>query len=75
MEEMKYQASNYKSDQYVRWCPGCGDHAKIYIIKDNYNNDLKGFNLFLSISLVGIAHNFYSGCLALNSIHHINYIE
>ena len=45
------------------------------IIKDNYNNDLKGFNLFLSISLVGIAHNFYSGCLALNSIHHINYIE
>ena len=48
---------------------------KIYIIKDNYNNDLKGFNLVLSISLVGIAHNFYSGCLALNSIHHINYIE
>ena len=27
MEEMKYQASDYKSDQYVRWCPGCGDHA------------------------------------------------
>ena len=49
--------------------------AMDYIIKDNYNNDLKGFNLFLSISLVGIAHNFYSGCLALNSIHHINYIE
>ena len=48
---------------------------KIYIIKDNYNNDLKGFNLFLSISLVGRAPNFYSGCLALNSIHHINYIE
>lgn len=48
---------------------------KIYIIKDNYNNDLKGFNLFLSISLVGRAPNFYSGCLALNFIHHINYIE
>lgn len=48
---------------------------KIYIIKDNYNNDLKGFNLFLSISLVGIADNFYLWCLALNSIHHINYIE
>ena len=43
--------------------------------EDNYNNDLNGFNLFLSISLVGIAHNFYSGCLALNSIHHINYTE
>lgn len=22
-----YQAKDYKSDQYVRWCPGCGDHA------------------------------------------------
>lgn len=27
MEEIKtYQAANYKSDQSVRWCPGCGDH-------------------------------------------------
>lgn len=22
-----YQSKDYKSDQYVRWCPGCGDHA------------------------------------------------
>lgn len=21
------QAKDFKSDQYVRWCPGCGDHA------------------------------------------------
>jgi len=21
------EAKDYKSDQYVRWCPGCGDHA------------------------------------------------
>jgi len=21
------EAKEYKSDQYVRWCPGCGDHA------------------------------------------------
>lgn len=27
MEELKYTAANYKSDQSVRWCPGCGDHA------------------------------------------------
>ncbi len=26
-EEIKYQAKDYKSDQYVRWCPGCGDYA------------------------------------------------
>ena len=24
-EELKYQPKDYKSDQYVRWCPGCGD--------------------------------------------------
>ncbi len=23
----KYVAADYKSDQPVRWCPGCGDHA------------------------------------------------
>ncbi|MDR3129298.1 MAG: 2-oxoacid:ferredoxin oxidoreductase subunit beta [Tannerellaceae bacterium] len=22
-------AQDYKSDQYVRWCPGCGDHAAL----------------------------------------------
>ncbi len=27
MEEIKYTAADYKSDQSVRWCPGCGDHA------------------------------------------------
>lgn len=24
-----FTAKDYKSDQYVRWCPGCGDHAVI----------------------------------------------
>ena len=27
--ESKYTAKDYKSDQYVRWCPGCGDHAVV----------------------------------------------
>ncbi len=25
--ENKYMPADYKSDQSVRWCPGCGDHA------------------------------------------------
>ena len=25
--EKKFEAKDFKSDQYVRWCPGCGDHA------------------------------------------------
>jgi 2-oxoglutarate ferredoxin oxidoreductase subunit beta len=24
-----YEPKDYKSDQYVRWCPGCGDHAAL----------------------------------------------
>lgn len=32
MEEKKYQASYFKSDQYVRWCPGCGDHAILNVL-------------------------------------------
>ena len=27
MEELTYTPANFKSDQSVRWCPGCGDHA------------------------------------------------
>ncbi|MDR0537525.1 MAG: 2-oxoacid:ferredoxin oxidoreductase subunit beta [Tannerellaceae bacterium] len=25
--DTRFEAKDYKSDQYVRWCPGCGDHA------------------------------------------------
>ena len=32
MEEKKYQASDFKSDQYVRWCPGCGAHAILHVL-------------------------------------------
>jgi 2-oxoglutarate ferredoxin oxidoreductase subunit beta len=24
-----YEPKDFKSDQYVRWCPGCGDHATL----------------------------------------------
>ncbi|MDR0845419.1 MAG: 2-oxoacid:ferredoxin oxidoreductase subunit beta [Tannerella sp.] len=27
--DLKYTPQDYKSDQYVRWCPGCGDHATL----------------------------------------------
>ncbi len=28
-ENQHYTAKDFKSDQYVRWCPGCGDHAVV----------------------------------------------
>jgi 2-oxoglutarate ferredoxin oxidoreductase subunit beta len=27
--DVKYTPQDYKSDQYVRWCPGCGDYATL----------------------------------------------
>lgn len=27
MDTQQYTPANFKSDQSVRWCPGCGDHA------------------------------------------------
>ncbi|MDE5921264.1 MAG: 2-oxoacid:ferredoxin oxidoreductase subunit beta, partial [Paramuribaculum sp.] len=27
MDNTAYTPADYKSDQPVRWCPGCGDHA------------------------------------------------
>lgn len=28
----EYKASDFKSDQAVRWCPGCGDHAILNVL-------------------------------------------
>ncbi|MFV0470227.1 MAG: 2-oxoacid:ferredoxin oxidoreductase subunit beta [Dysgonomonas sp.] len=28
----QHETRDYKSDQYVRWCPGCGDHAVLNIL-------------------------------------------
>ncbi|NDV45648.1 2-oxoacid:ferredoxin oxidoreductase subunit beta [Paludibacter sp. 221] len=34
METTKqYTAKDFKSDQYVRWCPGCGDHAIVNVLQ------------------------------------------
>lgn len=32
MEENKFVPADFKSDQYVRWCPGCGDHAILNVL-------------------------------------------
>lgn len=31
--KMVYTAQNYKSDQQVRWCPGCGDHGVVLALQ------------------------------------------
>lgn len=33
IEVQKYTAADFKSDQEVRWCPGCGDHAVLNAVQ------------------------------------------
>jgi len=33
MEITQYTAKDFKSDQYVRLCPGCGDHAVVNVLQ------------------------------------------
>lgn len=32
-ENLTYTAKDFKSDQYVRWCPGCGDHGVLMCLQ------------------------------------------
>lgn len=32
MDSVAYTAAHFKSDQPVRWCPGCGDHAVLNVL-------------------------------------------
>ncbi len=32
MNTQKYHPKDFKSDQSVRWCPGCGDHAVLNVL-------------------------------------------
>lgn len=38
MEELNYTAAHFKSDQPVRWCPGCGDHAVLNVLHKSMAN-------------------------------------
>ncbi|MBQ9962410.1 MAG: 2-oxoacid:ferredoxin oxidoreductase subunit beta, partial [Alistipes sp.] len=33
MAEYKYTPENFKSDQQVKWCAGCGDHAVLNAVQ------------------------------------------
>ena len=37
MAEYKYTPADFKSDQEVRWCPGCGDHAILNAVQRALN--------------------------------------
>lgn len=67
----KYTAKDYKSDQEVRWCPGCGDHAIMNSIqKAMAVLDCKKENVAV-ISGIGCSSRFpyYMNTYGFHSIH------
>ncbi|MFW6145548.1 MAG: 2-oxoacid:ferredoxin oxidoreductase subunit beta [bacterium] len=69
--EQKYTAKDFKSDQEVRWCPGCGDHAIMTAIQ----RAMPGMGIpkenFTFISGIGCSSRFpyYMDTYGFHSIH------
>ena len=71
----KYTSADFKSDQEVKWCPGCGDHAILSAVQKalpevaealNYNHEL-----FTFVSGIGCSSRFpyYMQTFGFHGIH------
>jgi len=76
MEEyMNYTPQDFKSDQEVRWCPGCGDHAILNAVLralPEVSKQLK-YNLerYVFVSGIGCSSRFpyYVNTFGFHGIH------
>lgn len=77
MEElyMNYTPQDFKSDQEVRWCPGCGDHAILNAVQKalpEVSKHLK-YNLerYVFVSGIGCSSRFpyYVNTFGFHGIH------
>lgn len=73
MEEVKtqYTARDFKSDQEVRWCPGCGDHAVLNAVQKAIADLGIPKEKFAFISGIGCSSRFpyYMDTYGFHSIH------
>ena len=71
MDELNYTAKDFKSENEVRWCPGCGDYA----IMNAVQRTMAGMNIpheqFAVISGIGCSSRFpyYMSTYGFHSIH------
>ncbi len=75
MENIKYTAADFKSNQEVKWCPGCGDHAilnsvakAMSVVAEKQNRKHEEFAV---ISGIGCSSRFpyYVNIYGFHSIH------
>ena len=75
MSECKYTANDFKSDQEVRWCPGCGDHAILASVQKAMPQvaEQLGYTKerFVVVSGIGCSSRFpyYMDTFGFHSIH------
>lgn len=67
----KYTAKDFKSDQEVRWCPGCGDHAVLSSVQKALAELGISKEKFAFISGIGCSSRFpyYMDTYGFHSIH------
>lgn len=72
---MKYTAKDFKSNQEVRWCPGCGDHSVLASLQKAMPEvaDALGYDKerFVMISGIGCSSRapYYMDIFGFHSIH------
>ena len=72
---MKYTAKDFKSNQQVRWCPGCGDHAVLAAIQRAMPQVSENLGIdkekFVVVSDIGCSSRlpYYMDTFGFHSIH------
>lgn len=72
---MKYTAQDFKSDQEVKWCPGCGDHAILASVAKAMPEVCEALNYtkerFVFVSGIGCSSRFpyYMNTYGFHGIH------
>ena len=75
MAEFKYTPADFKSDQQVKWCPGCGDHAILNAVQRAMPEVAdalgKPHNKFTFVSGIGCSSRFiyYMKTFGFHSVH------
>ena len=75
MADFKYTPADFKSDQQVKWCPGCGDHAILNAVQRTMPEVAdalgKPHNMFTFVSGIGCSSRFiyYMKTFGFHTIH------
>src|SRR5512133_3940104 len=71
LQNLQYTAKDFKSDQEVRWCPGCGDHAVLSSVQKALSELGIPREKFVFVSGIGCASRFpyYMEAYGFHGIH------